>query len=725
MSCTGGEPVETATGATLPEVPATRVHAGFEEKITLMARVEAETRREIRTASGGDVETIYVRPGDRVEEGQLLVRINNETVEEQYLAAKTALDNAKVSLEATESVAKANIASAEASKNLAEKSVPLTEQQSSASKAQSIENARNQLESAEQRLNQALESNEQTLSESNANAEVNLELARISYNSSLEQAATLRKQAANQLASAELQVELSDTSTGTSISAAEDTLEQIKELVRVSEIAAQDQIDNAVSNVFAQVRQSALTFDEILGVSDNFDSGNDTFEYYLGVKDPNSKREAEFAMLVLLESLEQYPEDPTADEARELVAEAQETGEKLKIALDNSLTGLAYPQSLLSQHLSAVTGQITTLNGMSNSINTAITTLEQTKTNNTQNLLSAEQGLENAIIARDNQLQQVEGVSLVLENAKISYDSTIEQAETLQAQAKQQLKLAEKSYEDTLARARLQARQQEEQARLSVEDAKDNLEQVIDLASAQLELSEENVRAQLEQAKAALTSSKENAKLQEAQSENALSNAQSSFTAAEDAFEDLEITAPFAGVITQVEVVEGDTLSGNTLVLVLEEEQAVRMSVGVSVETAQLMEKGDEVLINERYFDEIDAIATHANPQTGKIIVEIAQSNADLIPGTMVPIEFTLSPRGLKQDSPYVSLEAVVVEGTESYVWVVTEGVLEKRQVTLGDVEGTVVEVLAGLDTGEYIAADGGRLFEDSDQGREIQLLFE
>lgn len=115
----------------------------------------------------------------------------------------------------------------------------------------------------------------------------------------------------------------------------------------------------------------------------------------------------------------------------------------------------------------------------------------------------------------------------------------------------------------------------------------------------------------------------------------------------------------------------------------------------------------------DRVFEtRIDYVAPGIDPDNRRLLVRASIDNADgLLKPEMFASVSVVVDEG--QSMPAVPLDAVIYEGSNARVWVVTDDrSVEQRQIKLGQSSGRLIQVLGGLDVGEKIVTRGS-LFID------------
>ena len=178
------------------------------------------------------------------------------------------------------------------------------------------------------------------------------------------------------------------------------------------------------------------------------------------------------------------------------------------------------------------------------------------------------------------------------------------------------------------------------------------------------------------------------------------------------------IAAPFDGVVLATHIDAGDLAAPGRPVLTLYAPGALRATVQVPASQAAQARAARQVEIElpdgRRVAPVRRADLPGADPvaQTVEWRLDLAPGDAaDLRPGRTVRVHFTgaaLAPTGARS-VPTVPAAALLRRGELTAVYVVRENGFVLRQVRAGASHGGSTEVLAGLKTGERIAADAVR----------------
>ena len=183
--------------------------------------------------------------------------------------------------------------------------------------------------------------------------------------------------------------------------------------------------------------------------------------------------------------------------------------------------------------------------------------------------------------------------------------------------------------------------------------------------------------------------------------------AESTLEEAEAFFEYTRIKAPFAGMITQKNVDEGDLAQPGTLLLALEDTHFYQLEASVDESNMQHISVGQEVAVV------LDALAGERMTATvGEVVPRIDQTTRTFVVKVNLPKTPGITsgmygnayfPVG-KTKALLVPLTALAECGQLSTIYVVNdEDRLERRLVKAGKEYGERVEILTGLDAGESV----------------------
>jgi len=163
---------------------------------------------------------------------------------------------------------------------------------------------------------------------------------------------------------------------------------------------------------------------------------------------------------------------------------------------------------------------------------------------------------------------------------------------------------------------------------------------------------------------------------------------------------------PISGTVNELSVRTGDFVNGFGQIAVVANNNALEIITAVSEQERSLLEVNDEVMINGITPGVVTSIAPSISTQTGKFEVRIASEADTIAAGETVRITKALTTDAPVIGNPRIPLTAVRFEATDGYVFMIEDDTLVTRDVTLGDVRGSSVEVLDGISSKENIVQD-------------------
>jgi membrane fusion protein (multidrug efflux system) len=175
------------------------------------------------------------------------------------------------------------------------------------------------------------------------------------------------------------------------------------------------------------------------------------------------------------------------------------------------------------------------------------------------------------------------------------------------------------------------------------------------------------------------------------------------------------ITAPFAGVLGLRQVSPGALVEPGATITTLATLDRLTIGFSVSSELLPQLRRGLPVHVTAAGFDRsfegrITQIDNRVDPATRSIDVEAELTDAQVLrPGLFVSVDVVLSSRAALA----IPEQAVVFEGTQTYVYVVADGAARRRPVVLGERRPGITEVRTGLDPGAAVIVAGVQKVED------------
>jgi membrane fusion protein (multidrug efflux system) len=194
--------------------------------------------------------------------------------------------------------------------------------------------------------------------------------------------------------------------------------------------------------------------------------------------------------------------------------------------------------------------------------------------------------------------------------------------------------------------------------------------------------------------------------------------------AARARLDNMVIRAPFAGRVGLRRVSPGSFVSTNRVITTLDDVSKIKLDFSVPEAFLTAVTEGMNIIASSlvypgRLFRGVVAsVDTRLDPVSRSVLVRAVIPNDDgsLKPGMFMTVD-------LQRDRGNVIMapeESIVPEGSQQYVFVVTDGIAEKRAVILGRrIPGRVV-IDAGLSAGEAVITEGTNKVE---HGSRVELF--
>lgn len=239
-----------------------------------------------------------------------------------------------------------------------------------------------------------------------------------------------------------------------------------------------------------------------------------------------------------------------------------------------------------------------------------------------------------------------------------------------------------------------------------------------------VELDSAQARADLAAADAALTESKAQLKrAQELLPTQALSQSQfdqivatqsanaARVDAARARLADTVIRAPFSGRVGLRRVSVGTLVSPGTVITTLDDSSLIKVDFGVPEVNLPALRVGLELAAESaaypgrRFVGTVKSIDSRIDPVSRSVQVraEIPNREGLLKPGMFLNVDLLRDARR----AIVIPEEALVPEQNRQYVFVVKDGMAEKREVRIGSRRPGNVEIVEGLAVGERIVVEG------------------
>ena len=170
------------------------------------------------------------------------------------------------------------------------------------------------------------------------------------------------------------------------------------------------------------------------------------------------------------------------------------------------------------------------------------------------------------------------------------------------------------------------------------------------------------------------------------------------------------IVAPFNGKVGKREITPGILGGDESITATLDDIEILKVDIKVPENYLGILKKGLKIEASSSAFDEkftgsIQTISSRVDPTTRSILVQAKIKNPaqKIIPGMLLNISLIFN----ETDSLGIPEEALVIQGSDKFVYVIEGKKLKKQAVSIGKRNFGKVEILSGLDEGQAILAEG------------------
>ncbi len=200
---------------------------------------------------------------------------------------------------------------------------------------------------------------------------------------------------------------------------------------------------------------------------------------------------------------------------------------------------------------------------------------------------------------------------------------------------------------------------------------------------------------------------------------NRIRSAELSVAEDERAVDDLSVNSPIEGILTDIEVKEGDEISSGTSVMTVSSHEAFYLTMEVdeldiaSVEPGQRADVEVDALKKDRVTGEVVSISGTPSDQNGAAAYPVdvrVPAHDGMMEGMSAAAEIEVDRRS---DVIVVPAEAVVTADGISTIEVMTDEGVETREVDTGLSDGTQTEIESGVEKGEEVVL--ARAHDDRD----------
>lgn len=186
-----------------------------------------------------------------------------------------------------------------------------------------------------------------------------------------------------------------------------------------------------------------------------------------------------------------------------------------------------------------------------------------------------------------------------------------------------------------------------------------------------------------------------------------------------------EIVAPFSGQISQRLVDPGQTVPAGTPIFTIVDPQPLLARIHLPEKQVARISPRQGVIVNPdadaslEFPGEVLRVAPMVDPRTGtvKITCQVADRASSLRPGSFVRVKVQTD---LHEEALVIPKRALVPEGGETYVFKTVRDSVVKCSIATGFANGSVIEVVQGLQAGDRVVTVGQGGLKTGSKFREV-----
>ena len=169
------------------------------------------------------------------------------------------------------------------------------------------------------------------------------------------------------------------------------------------------------------------------------------------------------------------------------------------------------------------------------------------------------------------------------------------------------------------------------------------------------------------------------------------------------------IIADFAGKLGKREIAQG-VLGSNSLIITLDDLQKIIIDIKVPENYVGVLKPGLKVEISNSAFNKVfkgkvDSISSRIDPSTRSILARILVENSDLkiIPGQLMTVKVIYD----EINQIGVPESALTIQGNTTFVYIVKNNVVEKKNIEIGKRNFGKVSIISGVSEGDQVVSEG------------------
>jgi membrane fusion protein, multidrug efflux system len=169
------------------------------------------------------------------------------------------------------------------------------------------------------------------------------------------------------------------------------------------------------------------------------------------------------------------------------------------------------------------------------------------------------------------------------------------------------------------------------------------------------------------------------------------------------------IVADFNGKLGKREIAQG-VLGTDSLIITLDDLKKILIDIKVPENYVGILKNGLKVEVTNSAFNKIfegkvDSVSSRIDPSTRSILARVLVNNPkfEIIPGQLMTVKIIYN----EIEQIGVPESAITIQGNTAFVYIVSDNIVEKRNIKLGKRNFGKVSIESGISEGEKVISEG------------------
>lgn len=179
-------------------------------------------------------------------------------------------------------------------------------------------------------------------------------------------------------------------------------------------------------------------------------------------------------------------------------------------------------------------------------------------------------------------------------------------------------------------------------------------------------------------------------------------------------FDDCDVTSPITGMVTGIHVDPGQTVSAQTAAATVIDDSGEKVEIQVADTDIDQLKDGMPMTVSLQSAGQtlegtISAISAVCDPKTGMYTVKVRLNTADAAHTAGLIANVRAAENEAVSGSVFIPARCIRNDGSQPFVYVISDGSAVKKTVTTGRKKNAYMEVTEGLSPGDEVALQSSK----------------